>query len=250
MGMCGGSGCCGGPPAAARRHPLRSARCRLDAIGLAIDRCQMLHETFSGTLFVIELRAGSRDCAPRARRRSPGTCGSSRESSRSSAGSAAWSIAVARVRFVIAAAGADRPRPAGAAVGLVGDVVRLEERLLLLPRSMPSRTVPSLCVVGAGEAVTERDVAVGGDAHQAEPGAARIRLAHALVDLLQRLPDVREAVMAVLQRRLEEVVGQRRGTARAGGRSRRRRSRSRGRGAVVTGAKPTSQKPSSSVRWR
>ena len=73
---------------------------------------------------------------------------------------------------------------------------------------MPSATVPELVRVGSGEAVAERDVSVGGDAHQPEPGAARERLAHALVDLFERLLDVREAVVPVVDRVFEELVGE------------------------------------------
>lgn len=69
------------------------------------------------------------------------------------------------------------------------------------------------------------------------------------VDLLQRLADVRKPVVPVLQRRLEELLGQRpelreqivvagTGLERVAPRC----------GAVVTGAKPTSQKPMSSNR--
>ena len=116
--------------------------------------------------------------------------------------------AVARVGFVIAAAGADRPRPAGLAIGLVRDVMGVEERLLALPRD----TVPhgsQTVLVGTREAVTQGDAAVGGDAHQANAGATRIRLGVAVMDLLQRLADVREAVVPALQRCLEVIGGQR-----------------------------------------
>src|SRR5262249_53913434 len=93
--------------------------------------------------------------------------------------------AVAYVRFVIAAAGAERARPARAAVGLVGDVMTLEERNLRVAVDAVAHRA-ELVRIGAGEAVAERDVAVGRDAEQAEPGAARVGLAHALVDLLER----------------------------------------------------------------
>ena len=43
---------------------------------------------------------------------------------------------------------------------------------------------------------------------QAEARAARIRLGVAVMNLLQRLADVRETVMTILQRRCEEVAGE------------------------------------------
>ena len=81
-------------------------------------------------------------------------------------------LAVARVRLVIAAARTERPRPARAAVGLVRDVMRLEERLLRVAIDAVADG-PELVRVGPGEAVAQRDVAVGRDAEQAEAGAAR-----------------------------------------------------------------------------
>src|SRR5262245_53023002 len=68
--------------------------------------------------------------------------------------------AVADVRLVIAAAGAQRPRPAGLAVGLVDDVMLLEEAGLRVAID-PVAHRAELVRVGAGEAVAERDVAVG-----------------------------------------------------------------------------------------
>ena len=60
--------------------------------------------------------------------------------------------------------------------------------------------------VRSGEAMTQRDIAVGRDAEQAEPGAARVGLAHALVNLFERFGDVREAVMPVRDRVLEPFL--------------------------------------------
>src|SRR4029453_10968918 len=48
-----------------------------------------------------------------------------------------------------------------------------------------------------------------GHAEQAETGAARIGLAHALVNLLERVLHVREPVMAVLGDPFEALAGQR-----------------------------------------
>src|SRR5258705_6098929 len=82
---------------------------------------------------------------------------------------------VTRVACVVPAAGADRPRPARLAIGLVVDVMRIEKRLLLLPRHAFGDGAETV-VVGAGEAMAQRDFAVGRDAHEADAGAARIRL--------------------------------------------------------------------------
>src|SRR5262245_18052162 len=66
--------------------------------------------------------------------------------------------AVARVGLVIAAARAHRTRPARRAVGLVRDVMRVEERRLF--RAVDARVhVAKLVVVRSGEPVTQRDVA-------------------------------------------------------------------------------------------
>src|SRR5256885_7355699 len=116
-------------------------------------------------------------------------------------------VAVARVRLVVAAAGAQRPRPADAAVGLVRDVMLLEKRLLRMPIDAVAHAA-DLVRVAAGEAMAERDVAVGRDAEQPQPGSARVRLADALVQLLERLLYVREAVVAIGDRRLEVFVGE------------------------------------------
>src|SRR5438445_4252071 len=84
--------------------------------------------------------------------------------------------AVADVRFVVAAARAERPRPAPAAVGLVRNVVLLEKRGLRAPIDAVAHR-PQLVRVRAGKPVAERHVAVSRHAQEAEPGAARIRLA-------------------------------------------------------------------------
>src|SRR4051812_41238513 len=116
-------------------------------------------------------------------------------------------FAVPHVGLVIAAAGAERPRPARVAVGLVVDVVRLQEGLArravdpVVDRAEPVRVRP-------GEAVAERHVAVGRHAQKSEARAARERLAHAAMDLGERLLDVRKAVVPVLQRERKEFVGE------------------------------------------
>ena len=113
---------------------------------------------------------------------------------------------------------------------------------------MPSPHRAELVRVGPGEAVAQRDVAVGRDAQQPEAGAAGKRLADALVHLLERLLHVREPVMPVRDRRLEELVRQVAELRRACRRSRASEIAWPRFGDVVTGAKPTSQKPISSVR--
>src|ERR1041385_9505164 len=57
--------------------------------------------------------------------------------------------------------------------------------------------------------MAQGDVAVGGDTHEAKPGAAWIRLAHSLVDLLERVAHVREAVPSPRECGVEEVSRQR-----------------------------------------
>ena len=90
-------------------------------------------------------------------------------------------VAVARVRFVIAAARTERPRPACAAVGLVGDVMRFEKcALRVAVDPVPDR--PQSVRVGAGESMAQRHIAVCRDAEQPEPRTAGKGLAHTLVD--------------------------------------------------------------------
>src|SRR5262245_56783874 len=89
---------------------------------------------------------------------------------------------IPRVRFVITTARAERPRPAGGAVRLVRDVM-LDEKLVLTRMVDPVEHAAELVFVRPWEAVAERDVPVRRNAHQPEPGAARVRLAHALVNL-------------------------------------------------------------------
>src|SRR5688572_21265113 len=92
---------------------------------------------------------------------------------------------VARVRLVIAAARANRPRPAGRAVGLARDVMRLQELLLLLPRHAVADRAERM-IFRPGETMAERDLAVGRYAHQADARTARIRLRMPMMQLLQR----------------------------------------------------------------
>ena len=158
-------------------------------------------------------------------------------------------VAVARVRLVIAAAGAQRTRPAPAAIGLVVDVMLLQKPDLHQPVDAVAHRA-QLVRVGAGEAMAQRHVAIGGDAHQPQSRAARIRLADAFVDLFQRVLHVGEAVMPVLQRCFQELGGQRLELLAACCRSRSSAMAYSRFGAVVTGANPTSQNPISSRRWR
>src|SRR6185295_16772453 len=105
-------------------------------------------------------------------------------------------LAIPGVRLVIAAPGTERPRPAQAAIGLVRDVVRLEKRVLRVPIDAVAHGA-ELVRIRPCEAMAQRDVAVGRDTDEAETGAARKRLAHALVELLKRLFHVREAMVPV-----------------------------------------------------
>ena len=57
--------------------------------------------------------------------------------------------------------------------------------------------------------MAERDVAVGRHAHETEAGATRVGLAHALVNLLERVAHVREAVVFSGERVLQELRARR-----------------------------------------
>src|SRR6476646_3885018 len=114
-------------------------------------------------------------------------------------------VAVSRVRLVVAPARAQRTCPADAAVGLVRDVVLLEKRRLRGAIDAVANAA-DFVRVAAGEAVAERHVAVGRDAEQPEAGAARVGLADALVQFLEGLVHVREAMMTIRNRGLEEFM--------------------------------------------
>src|SRR3954447_20024913 len=116
-------------------------------------------------------------------------------------------VAVSRVRLVIAPARAQRACPAHAAVGLVRDVVLLEKRRLGAAIDSVADAA-NFVLVAAGEAMAERHVAVGCDPEQSEAGTARIGFADALVQFLEGLVDVGEAVMTIRDRRLEKFMGQ------------------------------------------
>src|SRR4051812_26911190 len=62
---------------------------------------------------------------------------------------------------------------------------------------------------GAGEAMAEGDIAVRRDTHETDPRAARIGLAHSLVNLLERVAHIREAMATPRERRLEILPRQR-----------------------------------------
>src|SRR5439155_3106646 len=104
----------------------------------------------------------------------------------------------------IAAARAERTRPADAAVGLVGDVVLLEEGRLRPPLDSVADG-SELVRVRSREAVTQRDVAVRRHPEQPQARAARIRLADAFVNFLQRILHVRESVMAIFDDMSEKI---------------------------------------------
>src|SRR5450755_4314719 len=118
------------------------------------------------------------------------------------------SRAVAGVRLVIAAARTERTRPTLVAVGLVGDVMFLEKSDLDQAVDTAGDGA-EFVFVRASETMAESDVAIGGDAHQPESRAAGVRFADAFVDLFERIFDVRESVMAILDRGLQEVGGER-----------------------------------------
>src|ERR1035438_2011819 len=112
------------------------------------------------------------------------------------------------MRLVVAAAGAEWPRPALAAVGLVINVMFFEKPDLYQPIDSIANG-PQLVRVRARETMAQRHVAIGGNAHQPQARAARIRFAHALVDFFQRVFNVRKSVMPVFERCLQKVCSER-----------------------------------------
>src|SRR5262249_46641188 len=89
--------------------------------------------------------------------------------------------AVPRVGFVITTARTERPRPAGGTIRLVRDVM-LDEKVVLTRMVDPVEHAAEFVFVRPREAVAERNIAIRRNAHQPESGAARIRLAHPLVN--------------------------------------------------------------------
>ena len=114
---------------------------------------------------------------------------------------------VTRVGFVIASTGAERARPAFAAISLVRDVVPGQEIGLGSPVYAVSHA-PQLVRVRAGETVAKRNIAARGNAQESQSGAARISLAGSLVDFFQRIPDIGESMVPVRNRVVEEFPGQ------------------------------------------
>ena len=116
-------------------------------------------------------------------------------------------VSVAHKRFVMAAAGAQRPRPARVAIVLRADVAAVEE-IVLLFASMPVEMCPSACVSEStkrwhGAMSPERS-----DAQQTQARAAGMRLVDALAQLGQGVADIRESVHFAAQRILQILVGQ------------------------------------------
>ena len=68
--------------------------------------------------------------------------------------------------------------------------------------------VPQRVLIGVDESVAGRDIARWADAHQAQPSAARVRLADAGMQLIQRIAHVRESVLAALNRPLQVLFRQ------------------------------------------
>ena len=114
---------------------------------------------------------------------------------------------VARVGFVITAACTNRARPARPAVGLFGNVMRVEKLLLPLPADAAAHVAESVSV-RSRESVTQRHVTIGRDAHQTNAGTTWISLGVTLVQLLKRLANIREPVMAILERGIAILEGQ------------------------------------------
>src|SRR5262245_28791975 len=120
--------------------------------------------------------------------------------------------AVPRVCFVITTTRAQRTRPTRRAVRLVRDVM-LDEKLVLPAVVDPVEHAAEFVLVRSGEAMTQRDVTIRRDSHEPEPRAARIRLAHSFMNLLERVAHVRESMPTSRERELEVLGGQRLKTA-------------------------------------
>src|SRR5437762_2387196 len=102
--------------------------------------------------------------------------------------------------LVVAAAGADGPRPTGMAVVTGAEMVRLEK---FLTSHLVDATVLHMSHLpdgGVDKSVAQVEIARGADAQQPESRAAGIGLAHAGVQLFQRVVRVREAVLPALDR--------------------------------------------------
>src|SRR5688572_1942360 len=116
--------------------------------------------------------------------------------------------AESRVGLVITAAGAERPRPARLAIGLVAHVMRLE-KIVLLRAIDAARDRAELVIVRAGEAMTQRHITRGRNTEKTEAGAARPRLARTLVNFTEGFAHVAESVMAILERRGQIILRER-----------------------------------------
>src|SRR5260370_944179 len=200
-GMCGaGAGCCGGPCNAttsffgsacrAMRSALRLTDLRCFIFPLRVKLFQVLRIAHGQLGVNLETRVGpSADPFAVVQIRMRG-------------------LAVARVGFVVAAAGAQGSRQALGAIRLGGDVMFFEEADLHQPVDAAAHGA-QLVLIGTGEAVAQSHVAIGGDAHQSQARAARISFTDALVNLFQRVLHVRESVMPVFQCGFEELLGER-----------------------------------------
>ena len=94
------------------------------------------------------------------------------------------------------------------------DVAAVEKVVLLLAIDAGG-DVAQRVRVGIDKAMARRDIAGGPDAQQAQAGAAGMRFVHALIQLAERVADIREAVHLAAQRVFQIFVGQERGTDRA-----------------------------------
>ena len=117
-------------------------------------------------------------------------------------------VAIAHEGFVMAAAGAQRPRPAGVAI-VFGTDVAAPQKIALLRFVDARGNVSQRVRIGIHKAMARSDVSRRPHAQQPQARAARMRFVHALAQFRQRIADVRESVRLAAQRIFQIFVSQR-----------------------------------------
>src|SRR5580704_15899045 len=116
-------------------------------------------------------------------------------------------VSVAHESFVMATAGAQRPRPAGVAIVFGIDMAAAQKVGLLLAIDAGGDVSQGMRV-GIDEAMTRRNIARRSDAHQSQPRSAGVRFIYALAQLRQSIADVRKPVRFSAHRIFEILLGQ------------------------------------------
>src|SRR4051812_7470032 len=114
-------------------------------------------------------------------------------------------IAIPDERFVMAAPGAQRARPAGLAVVFRVDVPPIEEVSLLLSVEAGSN-VAHCMLIRIDEAVAGSNVSGRPHTQQAEAGAARMRFVHALAEFRKRVADIRKSMKLSAQSEFQVLL--------------------------------------------